>query len=62
MEASEIEMFVIKDFHPTNNYSSFQKESDCNNELQILTEDQTLGEIHASFTERNLVRFHQLSM
>ncbi|CAA2954196.1 E3 ubiquitin- ligase RING1a isoform X1 [Olea europaea subsp. europaea] len=59
MEASEIEMFVIKDFHPTNNYSSFQKESDCNNELQILTEDQTLGEIHASFTERNLVLAYQ---
>ncbi|CAI9756470.1 unnamed protein product [Fraxinus pennsylvanica] len=59
MEASDIEMFVIKDFHPTTNYSICQKESNttnpCNNELQMLTQHQTLAEIHASFTKRNLV-------
>ncbi|XP_022878111.1 putative E3 ubiquitin-protein ligase RING1a [Olea europaea var. sylvestris] len=59
MVASEIEMFLIKDFHPTTSYSICQKESNnknlCNNELQMLTEHQTLEEIHASFTQRNLV-------
>ncbi|KAL2494992.1 putative E3 ubiquitin-protein ligase [Forsythia ovata] len=63
MEASEIEMFVIKDFCPTNSSSSFHKASStinpCNNEWQMLTEHQTLGEIHGSFTEQNLVLAYQ---
>ncbi|KAI3456242.1 hypothetical protein Pfo_012905 [Paulownia fortunei] len=59
MEASEIEILIIKDFHPVNNSLSFINElavlNPCHNELQLLNEHQTLGEIHASFTQQNLV-------
>ncbi|KAL2467276.1 putative E3 ubiquitin-protein ligase RING1a [Abeliophyllum distichum] len=59
MEATEIEMLVIKDIHPTNNSSSFRKGfgiiNPCNNEMLLLKEHQTLEEIHASFTQQNLV-------
>ncbi|KAK6133441.1 hypothetical protein DH2020_032809 [Rehmannia glutinosa] len=57
--ASEIEMLIIKDFHPVNNSLISTKEScvfnPCNYELQLLNEHQTLEEIHAGFNEQNLV-------
>ncbi|KAH6790605.1 hypothetical protein C2S51_005611 [Perilla frutescens var. frutescens] len=59
MEASEVEILIIKDSHPENNSSSFKNEpgvlNACHNELQLLNEHQTLGEIHGSFTQHNLV-------
>lgn len=61
MEASEVEILIIKDFHPVNNSSSLKNEpgilNACHNELQLLNEHQMLGEIHGSFTQQNLVRF-----
>ncbi|XP_057764465.1 putative E3 ubiquitin-protein ligase RING1a isoform X2 [Salvia miltiorrhiza] len=58
-EASEVEILIIKDFHPVNNTSSFKNEPSilnaCHSELQLLNEHQTLGEIHGSFTQQNLV-------
>ncbi|XP_047972451.1 putative E3 ubiquitin-protein ligase RING1a [Salvia hispanica] len=58
-EASEIEILIIKDFHPVNNSSIIKNEpgilNACHNELQLLNENQTLGEIHGSFTQQNLV-------
>ncbi|KAG6419170.1 hypothetical protein SASPL_121382 [Salvia splendens] len=58
-ETSEIEILIIKDFHPVNNSSSIKNEpgilNACHNELQLLNENQTLGEIHGSFTQQNLV-------
>ncbi|CAI9755165.1 unnamed protein product [Fraxinus pennsylvanica] len=59
MEATEIEMLVIKDIHPTINSSSFGKGfsiiNPYNNEMHLLKEHQTLEEIHASYTQQNLV-------
>lgn len=64
MEANDIEILIIKDFHPVNNSSSFKSElgdlNACRNELQLLNEHQTLGEIHGSFTQQNLVRLAPL--
>lgn len=61
MEASEVEILIIKDSHPVNKSSSFHNEfgvlNPCHNELQLLNEHQILGEIHGSFTQQNLVRF-----
>lgn len=60
VEGSEIEMLIIKDFHPVNNSLIFTKESSnldfYQNELQLLDEHQTLEEIHARFTQQHLVR------
>ncbi|KAL0328868.1 UNVERIFIED_CONTAM: putative E3 ubiquitin-protein ligase RING1a [Sesamum calycinum] len=59
VEASDIEMLMVQDFHPVNNSSTFIMEpailNPCQNELQLLNEHQTLEEIHARFTEQNLV-------
>lgn len=72
MEASEIEILMVKDFHPVNTSLSFENklglvnpsnspshnELQLLNKLQLLNEHQTLEEIHASSTEqKNLVRF-----
>lgn len=66
MEASEIEILMVKDYHPVNTSLSFENKlglvnpsnSPSHNELQLLNEHQTLEEIHASSTEqKNLVRF-----
>ena len=60
MEASEIEMLIIKDFHPVNNSQILPKESGAldpnQNELHLLDEQQTLEEINARFTQHHLVR------
>ncbi|XP_042037689.1 putative E3 ubiquitin-protein ligase RING1a isoform X1 [Salvia splendens] len=59
MEASEIEMLIIKDFHPVNNSLILPKESGAldpnQNELHLLDEQQTLEEINARFTQHHLV-------
>ncbi|KAL3851339.1 hypothetical protein ACJIZ3_013221 [Penstemon smallii] len=59
MEASEIEILLINKNHPIN--SSFKLEPDvlnpCHNELQLLNEHLTLGEISANFIQQNLVKF-----
>ncbi|XP_047967619.1 putative E3 ubiquitin-protein ligase RING1a isoform X3 [Salvia hispanica] len=59
MEASEIEMLIIKDFHPVNNSQILPKESGAldpnQNELHLLDEQQTLEEINARFTQHHLV-------
>ncbi|CAA3013489.1 Putative E3 ubiquitin-protein ligase RING1a [Olea europaea subsp. europaea] len=59
MEATEIEMLVIKDIHPTMNSSSFGKGfsiiNPYNNEMHLLKEHQTLEEIQANYTQQNLV-------
>ncbi|KAL7089002.1 hypothetical protein ACP275_13G161900 [Erythranthe tilingii] len=59
MEASEIEILIVKDFHPLNNSQSFKNKlgvvNPVQNELRLLNEHQMLGEILASFTEQNLV-------
>ncbi|KAL1562671.1 RING-type E3 ubiquitin transferase [Salvia divinorum] len=59
LEASEIEMLIIKDFHPVNNSTILPKESGVldpsQNELHLLDEQQTLEEINAGFTQHHLV-------
>lgn len=59
MDASEVEILIVKDLHPVHNLSSLKNKSGildaCHNELQLLNEHQTLGEIHESFTQQNLV-------
>ncbi|EYU43383.1 hypothetical protein MIMGU_mgv1a006047mg [Erythranthe guttata] len=56
VEASEIEMLVIKDYHRPKGSSVLNP---ChNNELQLLNDDQTLDEINTKFTQRNLVRHY----
>ncbi|KAL0398569.1 UNVERIFIED_CONTAM: putative E3 ubiquitin-protein ligase RING1a [Sesamum radiatum] len=59
MEVGEIEILIVKDFHPVNNPLNFRNQllilNPCDHELQLLSEHQTLGEIHASFTQQNLV-------
>ncbi|XP_075487084.1 putative E3 ubiquitin-protein ligase RING1a isoform X1 [Primulina tabacum] len=59
LEASEIEILMVKDFHPVNNTSSLKKEpglsNPCYNALELLNEHQTLGIVHAHFTQQNLV-------
>ncbi|PIN07391.1 putative E3 ubiquitin ligase [Handroanthus impetiginosus] len=58
MEATEIEILMVKDFHPVNNSSNeLGVLNPCHNELQLLNEHQTLGEIHANYTQQNLVGF-----
>ncbi|CAA0817875.1 Putative E3 ubiquitin-protein ligase RING1a [Striga hermonthica] len=58
-EADRIEILIVKDIPPVNITSSFKGElgivDPCLNEMQLLNEDQTLGEIHANFTQQNLV-------
>ncbi|KAG6423652.1 hypothetical protein SASPL_114054 [Salvia splendens] len=58
LEASEIEMLIIKDFHPVNNSTILAKESGVldpsQNELHLLDEQQTLEEINARFTQHRL--------
>lgn len=60
LEASEIEMLIVQDFHPVNNSSILPKESGVldpsQNELHLLDEQQTLEEINARFTQHHLVR------
>ncbi|KAL1567389.1 RING-type E3 ubiquitin transferase [Salvia divinorum] len=59
LEASEIEMLIIKDFHPVNNSLILPKEFGAfdpnQNELHLLDEQQTLEEINARFTQHHLV-------
>lgn len=58
LEASEIEMLIIKDFQPVNNSLILPKESGVlahQNELHLLDEQQTLEEIYARFTQQHLV-------
>ncbi|KAK4439965.1 putative E3 ubiquitin-protein ligase RING1a [Sesamum alatum] len=59
MEVSEIEILIVKDFHPVNNALSFKNQlvilNPCQHEFQLLSEHQTLGEIHAIYTQQNLV-------
>ncbi|KAL0321257.1 UNVERIFIED_CONTAM: putative E3 ubiquitin-protein ligase RING1a [Sesamum radiatum] len=59
VEASDIEMLMVQDFHPVHNSSTLIMEpailNPCQNELQLLNEHQTLEEIHARFTQQNLV-------
>ncbi|KAL8519524.1 hypothetical protein ACS0TY_010449 [Phlomoides rotata] len=52
MEAGEVEILIVKDFHPVNKSGILNP---SNNELQVLDEYQTLGEIYGSFTQQNLV-------
>ncbi|KAL6567394.1 hypothetical protein OROGR_001062 [Orobanche gracilis] len=58
-EADRIEILIVKYFDPVNNSSSFRGGlgvlDPCHNELQLLNEHQTLEEIHANFTQQNLV-------
>lgn len=60
LDASEIEMLIIKDYHPVNN-SLIQpaKESvvldPSQNEFHLLDEQQTLEEINTRFTQHHLV-------
>ncbi|KAK4399139.1 putative E3 ubiquitin-protein ligase RING1a [Sesamum angolense] len=58
MEVGEIEILIVKDFHPINNPLNFKNHlviiNPCDYELQLLSEHQTLGEIHANFTQQNL--------
>ncbi|KAL0353064.1 UNVERIFIED_CONTAM: putative E3 ubiquitin-protein ligase RING1a [Sesamum angustifolium] len=58
MEVGEIEILIVKDFHPINNPLNFKNHlviiNPCDHELQLLSEHQTLGEIHANFTQQNL--------
>ncbi|XP_057797514.1 putative E3 ubiquitin-protein ligase RING1a isoform X2 [Salvia miltiorrhiza] len=62
LEASEIEMLIIKDFHPVNNSAILPKPKESGaldpsqNELHLLDEQQTLEEINARFTQHHLVR------
>lgn len=60
LEASEIEMLIMKDFHPENKSLIFPKESGVldpyKNELHLLDEQQTLEEVNARFTQQHLVR------
>ncbi|GFP97134.1 putative E3 ubiquitin-protein ligase ring1a [Phtheirospermum japonicum] len=59
MEADKIEILTVKDFDNVNNSLSFKVGlgilNPCQTELQLLNEDQTLGEIYASLTQQNLV-------
>ncbi|XP_057797516.1 putative E3 ubiquitin-protein ligase RING1a isoform X4 [Salvia miltiorrhiza] len=61
LEASEIEMLIIKDFHPVNNSAILPKPKESGaldpsqNELHLLDEQQTLEEINARFTQHHLV-------
>ncbi|XP_073029742.1 putative E3 ubiquitin-protein ligase RING1a [Primulina eburnea] len=59
LEASEIEILIVKDFHPVNNTSSLKKEPGLSNpgynELELLNDHQILGIVHAHFTQQNLV-------
>ncbi|KAG8385529.1 hypothetical protein BUALT_Bualt03G0054700 [Buddleja alternifolia] len=59
LEASEIEILIVKDSHPVNDDSSFRDKPGvlnlCHNELQLMNEHQTLGEIHTTFIQQNLV-------
>lgn len=59
LEASEIDMLIMKDFHPENKSLIFPKESGVvdpyKNELHLLDEQQTLEEVNARFTQQHLV-------
>ncbi|KAH6795409.1 hypothetical protein C2S51_036395 [Perilla frutescens var. frutescens] len=59
LEASEIEMLIIKDFQPVNNSLILPKESGVldpyQNEMHLLDEQQTLDDIYARFTQQHLV-------
>lgn len=61
LDASEIEMLIIKDYHPVNNsLVRPTKESvvldPSQNEFHLLDEQQTLEEINTRFTQHHLVR------
>lgn len=64
MAASEIEMLIVKDYHPAINSSILTKESGSlnpsQNELHSLNENETLAEILARFAQHNVVRLFPL--